>query len=496
MADWEESWFLQNLFECHMNDFKDIAVVGSGPNGLSAALHLAQNGKKVRIIEAEGEIGGAARSGELTLPGFIHDLGSAVHPLALASPFFKTLPLTKHGLQWINPPLALAHPMDDGTAVMLSLSLDETSDGLGKDASAYRKLFEPFVRGAETLFPDLLGPLRIPKNPVLFSKFGLLALSSARSLAERRFAGKRARALFAGLAAHSFLPLESTASSAIALVLAIAGHAVGWPIPQGGAGAITRSMASYFQELGGTITTRQTVISANDLAGAYGVFFDLNVAQVLKIGAEALPEFYRKSLQRFRPGPGVFKLDWALSSPIPWRAKECFRAGTLHLGGTLDEIAESERCPWKNRVAEKPFVLLSQPTLFDPTRAPEGRHVAWAYCHVPRGSNFDMTERIEAQIERFAPGFKTVILKRTKSFPLDLARQNRNLEGGDISGGAPNLMQLFFRPSLATALRSDPYLIPNDHGRWWICSSSSPPGAGVHGMCGYHAVEAALRSGL
>ena len=469
----------------------DAVIVGAGPNGLAAAIRLAEKGKSVLVIEAESQIGGAARSGELTLPGFIHDLGSAVHPLAIASPYLAKMPLAQHGLEWIHPQLELAHPLDDGTAVVLARSVEKTAEGLGPDERRYREIFRYLSEHSEALFSDILAPLKIPKHPMLMARFGLGALLSARTYADREFHGIRARALFAGIAAHSFLKFSTPTSAAIALVLGTAGHGKGWPIPRGGAGKITEAMASYFRSLGGTIETGRVIRSAVDIPSSRAVLFDLIPRHVVKVGGEKIPESYRKSIEGFQPGPGVFKLDYALSAPIPWTAKECLQAGTIHLGGTFEEIEASEESHWKNEVCAKPFVLLSQPSLFDSSRAPAGKQVAWAYCHVPWGSTVDMTDAIEAQIERFAPGFKATILKRTKSFPADLEKQNRNLVGGDISGGAPTPMQLFFRP----ALKMDPYRIPGELP-WWICSSSAPPGAGVHGMCGFHAAESALKKGI
>jgi phytoene dehydrogenase-like protein len=467
----------------------DVTIVGAGPNGLAAAIHLAANNRRTLVLEAEHEPGGGARTAELTLPGFMHDLGSAVHPLAAASPYFRALPLQRYGLQWIEPPLALAHPLDDGGAACLARSIEETADSLGADGPTYRRLLGPLAREAEVLFIDLLGPLKFPAHPWLAARFAAFALRSARGLAESEFRGERARALFAGLAAHSGLPLTTPSSAAIALVLGIAAHAVGWPIPRGGAGRITQALVDHLRALGGELAVDQPIERVEDLPESQTCFFDLHPEQLMKIAGSRLSRSYRNHLRRFKSGVGTFKLDWALKAPIPWRAPACTRAGTVHLGGTLDEIARSEACPPQGSVAEQPFVLLSQPTLFDPSRAPTGLHIAWAYCHVPLGSKIDMTERIESQIERFAPGFRERILQRRSSFPADLERQNRNLRLGDISGGAPTLMQLFFRPVMSL----HPYSIPGPRN-WWLCSSSTPPGSGVHGMCGYHAARAALRA--
>jgi phytoene dehydrogenase-like protein len=463
----------------------NVIVIGSGPNGLAAAIRLAQSGLKVTVIEAEATVGGGARSAELTLPGFVHDVCSAVHPLALSSPFFRTLPLEEHGLEWIQPPVALAHPLDDGTAVLLYRSVQATAAGLGVDGSAYRKLVEPLAHGWDELARDLLGPMRFPKHPISVAKFGVHALGTARSLATSNFSGERARALFAGLSAHSMLPLEKMATAAFGLVLAASGHAVGWPFPRGGAQKISDALASHLQSLGGAIITGLRVDSLDQLSPALAILCDVTPRQLLKISESRLPDSYNRKLERYRYGPGAFKVDWALSAPIPWRARECALAGTVHIGGTLEEIAASERAPWEGEHAERPFVILAQPTLFDPSRAPEGKHIAWAYCHVPNGSTFDMLERIETQIERFAPGFREVILARSVMNTAALEAHNPNLVGGDINGGAQDVGQLFMRPT--SRLYSTPA------PRVYLCSASTPPGGGVHGMCGYFAAGSVLR---
>ena len=467
----------------------DAVVVGSGPNGLSAAIALAEMGKKTLLREAMPEIGGASKCGELTLPGFKHDLGSAIHPMALSSPYFSTLPLERYGLEWIHPPIPLAHPLDGGTAAVLCHSIEETAGKLGRDEKKYRTFFNYFTENHDHLISDLLAPLGIPSHPFLFARFGLSALLPADWFIRFNFKEETTRALFAGLAAHSFLKFSTPTSAAIGIVLALAGHKNGWPLPKGGSSALSRALAHYFIELGGVIETNAPVHSLDHLPTAHGYFFDLNPSQILKLGGDQLPKSYQRSLRRFKPGPGVFKLDWALSSPIPWSAQECRLAGTIHLGGSYREIQESEDVHWNQEASPRPFVLLAQPTLFDPSRAPEGRHIGWAYCHVPYGWTGDMTKEIEDQVERFAPGFKSCILARAKSFPSDLELQNPNLRGGDISGGAPIPSQLFFRP----ALKWNPYSIPGLKNSW-ICSSSSPPGAGVHGMCGFHAVKSATKS--
>jgi len=466
----------------------DAVVIGSGPNGLAAAIELARAGRSVIVYEAEETIGGGARSAELTLPGFVHDICSAVHPLAAASPFFRTMPLAAHGLKWIHPPAPLAHPFDDGTVAVLERSIEQTSETLGGDAEAYRKLMKPLAASWEQLEPELLGPLRWPRHPLALARFGLRALRSARSLAEHLFKGERARALFAGLAAHSMLPLEQMATAAFGLVLGITGHRVGWPVPRGGSQRIADALASYLQSLGGEIVTGARIESVDELPPSRAVLCDVTPLQLLRLAGQRLPNGYRRQLARYRYGPAAFKMDWALDGPIPWKAADCARAGTVHLGGTLAEIAASERAPSKGEHAEKPFVLVAQPSLFDSTRAPAGKHTAWAYCHVPNGSTFDMTDRIENQIERFAPGFRRSVLARKVTTPAGLERHNANLVGGDINGGAQDIRQLFLRPTLNL------YTAPARG--LYICSSSTPPGGGVHGMCGYFAARAALRGNL
>ncbi len=465
----------------------DALVVGAGPNGLSAGIAIAQTGRSVLVVEGRDTVGGGARSAALTLPGFLHDVCSAVHPMAVGSPFFRTLPLSDHGLDWVQPAAPLAHPLDDGTAVMMERSVEATADGLGCDAAAYRRLFGPLVRDWRKLAADVLGPLRVPRHPLVTARFGLTGLRSALSLAQARFNGERARALFAGLAAHSVLPLERPPSAAFGLVLGASGHAVGWPMPRGGAQRIAEALASHLASLGGQIETGKPVERVEDLPSTAVTLLDVTPRQVVKIAGRHLHSSFRRRLEAYRYGPGAFKMDWALSGPVPWRASECTRAGTLHLGGTIAEIAQAEREVWSGRHPDRPFVLLSQPSLFDPTRAPEGRHTVWAYCHVPNGSDFDMTGRIEAQVERFAPGFRERVLKRSVRPPAALEEYNPNCVGGDINGGVQDFGQLFARP--ARMLR--PYSVPSTD--LFICSSSTPPGGGVHGMCGYFAARAALR---
>ena len=465
----------------------DALVVGAGPNGLSAGIAIAQAGCTVLVVEARDTVGGGTRSAALTLPGFLHDVCSAVHPLAVCSPFLSRLPLSDHGLDWVQPPAPLAHPLDDGTAVMMERSVEETADGLGRDAASYRSLFGPLVRDWDKLATDLLGPLRVPRHPMVTARFGLKGLRPALSLAKARFSGERARALFAGMAAHSTLPLERPPSAAIGLVLGASGHAVGWPLPYGGAQRISEALASHLTSLGGRIETGVRVERLEDMPAASVILLDITPRQVVGIAGGRIPNRFRRRLEAYRYGPGAFKMDWALSGPAPWRAEECARAGTVHLGGTMDEIAHAEREVWSGRHPERPFVLFSQPSLFDPSRAPDGQHTAWAYCHVPNGSDIDMTDKIEAQVERFAPGFRERILKRSVRPPAALEEYNPNYVGGDINGGVQDLGQLFSRP----ARMLSPYAIPSTN--LFICSSSTPPGGGVHGMCGYFAARAALR---
>ena len=464
----------------------DAVVIGSGPNGLAAAILLVRGGRSVLVLEAEETIGGGARSAELTLPGFVHDVCSAVHPLAVGSPFFRTLPLERHGLEWIQPPAPLAHPFDDGTAAVLERSVEMTVETLGRDV-AYQKLMTPLVADWGRLDAELLAPLHIPTHPFTLARFGWRALRSARKLAESTFRTEQARALFAGLAAHSSVPLELMATAAFGLVLGVTGHAVGWAMPRGGAGRITRALVSYLRSLGGEIVTGRRVETIDELPPARLILCDVTPRQLLRIAGHRLPASFRHKLQRYRYGPAAYKIDWALDAPVPWKAKECLRAGTVHLGGTLEEIAASERASWRGEHADKPFVLVAQPSLFDATRAPASKHTLWAYCHMPHGSTCDMTERIERQIERFAPGFGERVLARNVMPPAALERHNANLVGGDINGGAQDIRQLFTRPML----RFNPYSTPVKG--LYICSSSTPPGGGVHGMCGYHAAHSALK---
>jgi phytoene dehydrogenase-like protein len=462
------------------------SVIGSGPNGLAAAIVLAQAGMRVTVYEAEAQPGGAARTLPLTLPGFLHDFGSAVHPLAAGSPFFSSLPLKSYGLEWLHGEAPLAHPLDDGTAVMLEHNLSDAQAELGVDGASWRRLVGPLVDHWDAFTADALGPLlRIPRHPFLMAQFGLAALQPADTLARDRFKSLRTRALFAGLAAHSFLALDQPLSSAIGLVLGAAAHAVGWPIPRGGAQAISSALITELERLGGAVEASHRIVSLDELDANGLTMCDISPGQLLAIAGQRLRASSRQGLRRFKPGPGTFKLDYALSQPVPWCAAACRRAITVHLGGSFEEIARSEYAVSRGRHSEQPFVLVAQPTLFDPTRAPEGKHVLWAYCHVPNGSTEDMTARVEAQIERFAPGFRDCILARSVSSPARLESMDANLAGGDISGGAMTLSQTLFRPTLRSYATADPKL--------YLCSASTPPGGGVHGMCGYHAARMALR---
>lgn len=469
------------------NRHYDAVIVGSGPNGLAAATVIARTGRTVLVIEGAETIGGGMRSAELTLPGFIHDVCAAILPLTASSPYLNTLPLSSYGLSWIEPPIALAHPLDDGSAALLLRSVNETAKGLGCDAEAYRRLMKPIAADWSKLVPAILGPLRLPRHPIALARFGLYAIRSAAGLVKSLFKGERARALFAGIAAHSMLPLERPPSAAFGLLLGAAAHAVGWPLARGGTQKLADAMVEYLRSLSGEIITGFFVQSIEQLPAASAILCDITPRQLLRMAGKSLPEDYARRLAYYRYGPGVFKVDWALDGPIPWRAAECARAGTVHVGGTFEEIAAAERAVWQGEHPRHPFVLLAQQSLFDETRAPTGKHTAWAYCHVPGGSSVDMTEHIEAQIERFAPGFRERILARSTLSAAGFEHYNPNYIGGDINGGVLDLWQLFTRP----VARPVPYTTPNP--RIYLCSSSTPPGGGVHGMCGYFAAHAALR---
>ena len=466
----------------------DAVIVGSGPNGLCAAIRLAQARLKVVVLEANETFGGGTRSAELTLPGFLHDVCSAVHPLAVGSPFLRRLELEKLGLEWRQPEVPLAHPLGGSEAAVLQRSVESTAANLGRDKFAYARLMAPLVRHWENLSAEFLQPLlHWPAHPIQLSRFACSAFRSSTGLATRRFKGEPARALIAGLAGHSFLPLDQVPSAAYAVVLGLMGHAVGWPLPRGGSQQIANALVSSLRSLGGEIQGGQRIDRFDQLPRSRVVLLDVTPRQLLSMAGDALPQAYRRKLQQFRYGPGVFKIDYALSGPIPWTAAACRRAGTVHVGGTILDIARAEAQVAEGRHPDQPFVLLAQPSLFDPSRAPEGKHTAWAYCHVPAGSGVDMTARIENQIERFAPGFRDLVLARRTANCAELERENANLVEGSISGGAANLWQLLARPVLSL----NPYRTPLPG--LYLCSSSTPPGPGVHGMCGFNAAELAIR---
>jgi phytoene dehydrogenase-like protein len=468
-------------------DLYDAVVVGSGPNGLAAAITLARAGLSVALLEAKDTPGGGLRSAELTLPGFTHDLCSAIHPFGRSSPFFRSLPLEQHGLSWVEPPLPLAHPLDGGEAVVLERSLEATSEALGRDGAAYRWLMAPPVRRWEALAGDILGPLlRVPHHPVALARFGVRAAPPAAWLARALFREERARALFAGLAAHTIVPLEQLTTAAIAVVLGALGHVVGWPFPRGGAQSLADALVRLFTSLGGELVLNAPVHRFDALPRAKAVLFDLTPRQLVAILGDRLPVRYRRRLLRYRYGAAAFKVDYALDGPVPWLAEACSRAGTVHLGGTLAEIAHAEREVARARPPARPYVLVAQQSLFDPTRAPAGQHTLWAYCHVPHGFQGDMTGAIEAQLERFAPGFKARVVARSVCTPADLERYNPNYLGGDISGGVNDLVQLLARP----VLHPNPYRTPAKGV--YLCSASTPPGGGVHGMAGLNAARRAL----
>ena len=478
--------------------------MGAGPNGLAAAICLARSGWSVLVCEAAKTVGGGSRSAEPTLPGFVHDVCSTIYPLAVSSPFFATMPLAKFGLQWLQPPAACAHPLDDGTTVFLERTVEGTAAGLGdpsaaygtpeaggheshSDGAAYRRVMAPLVAHWGELRNDLLGPQRFPpRHPVQLARFGLRGLRSAEALADDTFAGRRGRALFAGVAAHSMLPLDRPGSAAFGLVLMASAHAVGWPLARGGSQHIADALAGYFLSLGGEIEVDRRIDDIDELPVARAAVFDVTPRQLVSIAGSRLPVRYVAALGRYRYGPAAFKLDWALDGPIPWTAAECARAATVHIGGELAEIAASQAAVWRGGVSDRPFVIVVQPSLFDPGRAPQGKHTVWAYCQVPNGWRGDPTGAIEAQIERFAPGFCDLVLARHTTTPADLEAYDANYVGGDINGGVEDLRQLFMRP----VARWNPYRTPNDG--IYLCSSSTPPGGGVHGMCGYHAALAAI----
>jgi phytoene dehydrogenase-like protein len=470
-----------------MNIEQDAIIVGSGPNGLAAAITLAQQGWKVQVIEARDTVGGGTRTAELTLPGFRHDICSAIHPLGLGSPFFRSVDLSTYDLEWIQPDLPLAHPFEDGTALALHRSLERTRQEMGRDGAAYGRLMEPLVRNWDAIAQEFLGPLRLPRHPWTMLQFGLRALWPAKTTVKALFREEKSRAFFAGLAAHAMMPLEWPTTTAFGLMLAALAHVVGWPLPRGGSQAIANALAAYLLDLGGEIITGHEVKSIKELPPARAILLDVTPRQVVQLAGDQLPSRYRRQLEKYRYGPGVFKIDWALSEPIPWRAEACRRAGTVHIGASLAEICASEQLVWQGLHSRHPYTLVTQQSLFDETRAPNGQHTGWAYCHVPHGSKEDMTAVLEGQIERFAPGFRDCILARHTMTSHDFQRYNPNYIGGDINGGVQNWRQLFTRP----VARFDPYSTPLSN--LFLCSSATPPGGGVHGMCGYHAAQSVIR---
>lgn len=465
----------------------DAVVVGAGPNGLAAAITLAQAGASVLVLEAADEVGGGTRSAELTLPGFLHDVCSAVHPMGVLSPFFRRLPLEEHGLSWLRPAASVAHPLDDRDAVLIYKSVERTAEGLGADAAAWKRLVAPFLSSPHELLEDILAPLRIPDHPLRMMRFGLDAIWSANRLARLRFREAPARALFAGSAGHSILPLTQPLSAALGLIFSFTAHVEDWPVARGGSRQIGRALASYLETLGGRIELGQRVDSLRDLPSARAVLFDTSPRELVRIAGDALPRGYVSRLERYRYGPGIFKLDWALDGPIPWRDPRCLEASTVHVGGTLEEVCASESAMYGGRHSDRPFLILCQQSDFDSSRAPEGKRTGYAYCHVPGGSTVDMTDAIESQVERFAPGFRDLILARRATNAREFEAYNPNYVGGAITGGVADAFQLFTRP----VARLDPYRTP--HPQIYLCSASTPPGGGVHGQCGYWAAQSALR---
>ena len=469
-------------------DDYDAVVVGAGPNGLAAAITLGRRFNSVLLLEAAKTIGGGVRSAALTLPGFVHDVCSTVQPLSLTSPFFRQLDLAQYGLEWIQPEIPLAHPFEDGSALFLHRSLEVTADALGPDGQAYRRLLQPFVDHEKLLLADILQPLHFPENPLLMARFATSAIRSARHLAETKFRHDRTRTLFAGLAAHAMIPLEKPLTASFGIVLATLAHTVGWPILKGGSQNLMNALSGYFQNRGGEIQTGRLISSLDQLPKAKYYFFDVTPRQLLNVEGLGLSDRYRTRLGRFRYGPGVHKVDWALKEPIPWKSDVCRKAGTVHLGNSLEEISASIRHVNEGRITPSPYVVLAQQSLFDPTRAPAGMHTAWAYCHVPHGTSEDVTNCIEEKIERYAPGFKELILAKNRMTASDMELYNPNYVGGDINGGLQDFFQLYTRPIISLS----PYRTSVKN--IFICSSSTPPGGGVHGLCGYYSAKELLKA--
>ena len=466
----------------------DVVIIGSGPNGLSAGIFLAEKGLKVSIIESSDTIGGGMRTEALTLPGYMHDVCSAVHPMGYLSPYLKTLPLKDFGLEWIIPEASVAHPLDNEESVILTKSLDITSQYLNEDSEIYRSILKPFINKASSLISDSLQPFKLPESPLLIAKFGMKAFQSASFFANRNFTCKRTKALFAGCAAHSVLPLDKYFTTAMGLMFLITAHVENWAIPKGGSKSIANALGGYFKSLGGEFLLGTRITSFNQLPLAKKYLFDTDPIQLARIASDKLSSSYKRRLQRYNYGPGVFKMDFALADKIPWRDKNCLNASTVHLGGTLEDIEKSEKDAWMGIHCERPFVFVAQQSLFDDSRAPDGKHTCWAYCHVPYGSSKDMSSQITNQIERFAPGFKELILAKNVMTSSDFYNYNPNYLGGAVTGGAASATQLFTRP----VARFNPYSTPNKD--IYICSASTPPGGGVHGMCGYNAARSVLKT--
>ncbi|WP_026837739.1 phytoene desaturase family protein [Gillisia sp. JM1] len=466
-----------------MTENYDAIITGSGSNGLAAAIYLQQNGLKTAIFEQASTPGGATRTEELTLEGFKHDVGSAILPLGYASPFFRNLPLEDFGLEWIFPEIPYSHPFTDGTALSCYQDLNKTADQLGEDRQAYLNIFESIVKNWNNLDKDLLAPLGIPEHPVDFLKFGLKALPSAKLLADHYFKNEKTKAFFYGSAAHSTLPLTNIASASFGLVLTTIAHKFGWPFPKGGAQNFTNSLLAYYRSLGGELFLNNKIEHLEQLPNAKAYLFDLTPKQLLNIKGFDFNNLYKSRMAAYNYGAGIFKIDWALSEPIPFTNENCRKSGTVHIGFSTQEIEESEKGIHKKKMTDTPYVLIAQHSNFDKTRAPEGKYTAWGYVHVPNGSIKDYSEIIENQIERAAPGFKDIILQRSKMNTVQLQHWNPNLIGGDINGGKQDITQLFTRPIITLS----PYSTPDP--RVYICSSSTPPGGGVHGMCGFNAAK-------